>query len=234
MQALGGAKNHMVGLPDADLDQAADALAGAAYGSAGERCIAISVGVVVGDETGDALIERPALGAAAPAGWRDRGERRDGAVVRGLPRRPRLRLQSGRSATVERTDPVSPQREFGDWNGGWKAAIGAAFVVVDVDASAKQAGTVRIPDEPNPPLGQARDGTGERRPQRQEVGAVGRGCGCVSFWAENGRSSEEYGVIWDISRQGADARAELLGRKNSYGQKFGSVGQTRGTPPYCA
>ncbi len=48
-QALGGAKNHMVVMPDADLDQTADALIGAAYGSAGERCMAISVAVAVGD-----------------------------------------------------------------------------------------------------------------------------------------------------------------------------------------
>jgi malonate-semialdehyde dehydrogenase (acetylating) / methylmalonate-semialdehyde dehydrogenase len=48
-QALGGAKNHMVVMPDADLDQAVDALIGSAYGSAGERCMAISVGVLVGD-----------------------------------------------------------------------------------------------------------------------------------------------------------------------------------------
>jgi acyl-CoA reductase-like NAD-dependent aldehyde dehydrogenase len=47
-QALGGAKNHMIILPDADLDQAVDALMGAAYGSAGERCMAISVAVPVG------------------------------------------------------------------------------------------------------------------------------------------------------------------------------------------
>ena len=58
VQALGGAKNHMVVMPDADLDQAVDALMGAAYGSAGERCMAISVAVAVGDETADALIER--------------------------------------------------------------------------------------------------------------------------------------------------------------------------------
>ena len=58
VQALGGAKNHMVVMPDADLNQAADALIGAAFGSAGERCMAISVAVVVGDETADALIEK--------------------------------------------------------------------------------------------------------------------------------------------------------------------------------
>ena len=49
VQALGGAKNHMVVMPDADLEQAVDALIGAAYGSAGERCMAISVAVLVGD-----------------------------------------------------------------------------------------------------------------------------------------------------------------------------------------
>ncbi len=58
VQALGGAKNHMVILPDADLDMAANALMGAAYGSAGERCMAISVAVPVTDKVADALIEK--------------------------------------------------------------------------------------------------------------------------------------------------------------------------------
>lgn len=58
VQALGGAKNHMLVMPDADLDQTTDALLGAAYGAAGERCMAISVAVAVGDEVGDALITR--------------------------------------------------------------------------------------------------------------------------------------------------------------------------------
>ncbi|WLI14881.1 MULTISPECIES: CoA-acylating methylmalonate-semialdehyde dehydrogenase [Pseudomonas] len=57
VQALGGAKNHMIVMPDADLDQAADALIGAAYGSAGERCMAISIAVAVGD-VGDQLIAK--------------------------------------------------------------------------------------------------------------------------------------------------------------------------------
>ncbi|MEX0386556.1 CoA-acylating methylmalonate-semialdehyde dehydrogenase [Spiribacter onubensis] len=55
-QALGGAKNHMVVMPDADIEGAADALMGAAYGSAGERCMAISVAVPVGEETADRLV----------------------------------------------------------------------------------------------------------------------------------------------------------------------------------
>ncbi|WP_127559017.1 CoA-acylating methylmalonate-semialdehyde dehydrogenase [Nioella ostreopsis] len=57
-QCFGGAKNHMIIMPDADLDQAADALVGAGYGAAGERCMAISVAVPVGEETADRLIEK--------------------------------------------------------------------------------------------------------------------------------------------------------------------------------
>lgn len=56
-QALGGAKNHAIIMPDADLDQAVDAMLGAAYGSAGERCMALSVAVTVGDEVADALVK---------------------------------------------------------------------------------------------------------------------------------------------------------------------------------
>ncbi|MBP2150389.1 CoA-acylating methylmalonate-semialdehyde dehydrogenase [Xanthobacter flavus] len=57
-QALGGAKNHMIVMPDADMDQAVDALMGAAYGSAGERCMAISVAVPVGEATAEALMAK--------------------------------------------------------------------------------------------------------------------------------------------------------------------------------
>jgi malonate-semialdehyde dehydrogenase (acetylating)/methylmalonate-semialdehyde dehydrogenase len=57
-QCFGGAKNHMIIMPDADLDQVADALIGAGYGSAGERCMAISVAVPVGKATADALVKK--------------------------------------------------------------------------------------------------------------------------------------------------------------------------------
>ena len=58
VQALGGAKNHLVVMPDAEMDATVEALVGAAYGSAGERCMAISVAIAVGDETADALVAR--------------------------------------------------------------------------------------------------------------------------------------------------------------------------------
>ncbi|HCR94233.1 MAG TPA: methylmalonate-semialdehyde dehydrogenase (CoA acylating) [Oceanicaulis sp.] len=57
-QCFGGAKNHMIIMPDADIDKAADALVGAGFGAAGERCMAISVAVPVGQKTADALIEK--------------------------------------------------------------------------------------------------------------------------------------------------------------------------------
>ncbi len=58
VQCFGGAKNHMIVMPDADLDQAVDALIGAGYGAAGERCMAVSVAVPVGEETADRLVEK--------------------------------------------------------------------------------------------------------------------------------------------------------------------------------
>ena len=58
VQCFGGAKNHMIVMPDADMDQAVDALIGAGYGSAGERCMAISVAVPVGEATANALVEK--------------------------------------------------------------------------------------------------------------------------------------------------------------------------------
>ena len=75
VQALGGAKNHMVVMPDADLDQAVDALIGAAYGSAGERCMAISVAVLVGD-VADRIVPLLAERAGEAGGQERHGDRR--------------------------------------------------------------------------------------------------------------------------------------------------------------
>ncbi len=68
-QALGGAKNHMIIMPDADLDQAVDALMGAAYGSAGERCMAISVAVPVGEKTAERLDCQAGAESAGIKNW---------------------------------------------------------------------------------------------------------------------------------------------------------------------
>ena len=88
-QCFGGAKNHMIVMPDADLDQAVDALIGAGYGSAGERCMAISVAVPVGEETANRL-------AGAP--------RRAG---QGVARRPQPRPE-GRLRPIDHVGGVGP------------------------------------------------------------------------------------------------------------------------------
>src|SRR5205085_12563443 len=81
VQALGGAKNHAVVLPDADVAFAADALIGAGYGSAGERCMAVSVVVAVGD-AGDALRDKLAERARrVVVGAGDRDESEMGPVI---------------------------------------------------------------------------------------------------------------------------------------------------------
>ena len=89
-QALGGAKNHMIVLPDADVDMAADAAVSAAYGSAGERCMAISQVVAVGD-VADRFIE--AVKAAHPEG---EGRRRHAARLRDGPARHARAPRQGR------------------------------------------------------------------------------------------------------------------------------------------
>jgi malonate-semialdehyde dehydrogenase (acetylating) / methylmalonate-semialdehyde dehydrogenase len=113
-QCFGGAKNHMIVMPDADLDQVADALIGAGYGSAGERCMAISVAVPVGKETADALSAKlaervtklkigPALAEGVDYGplvTREAVDRVSGYIQKGIDEGGTL-LADGRGYTVE-------------------------------------------------------------------------------------------------------------------------------------
>lgn len=123
VQALGGAKNHMVVMPDADIEQAVDALIGAAYGSAGERCMAISVAVLVGD-VGDKIMPRLAERARAlkvkngmeldaemgPIVTQQAKERIEGYIELGVQEGARL-VVDGRGFTV-------PGHEKGFFTGG--------------------------------------------------------------------------------------------------------------------
>ncbi len=83
VQCFGGAKNHMIIMPDADMDQAVDALVGASYGAAGERCMAVSVAVPVGQDTADRLIEKlaPRVEALKIAPYTDGDDADFGPVV---------------------------------------------------------------------------------------------------------------------------------------------------------
>jgi malonate-semialdehyde dehydrogenase (acetylating)/methylmalonate-semialdehyde dehydrogenase len=104
VQCFGGAKNHMIVMPDADLDQAADALVGAGYGAAGERCMAISVAVPVGEETADRLIEKlvPKIEALKVGPYTAGNDVDYGPVVTPMAKENILRLvQSGVDAGAE-------------------------------------------------------------------------------------------------------------------------------------
>ncbi len=104
VQALGGAKNHMIVMPDADLDSAADAAVNAAYGSAGERCMAISVLVAVGDGTADAVIAKIAERAAGLDDRRRHGPRfGDGTAHHSRAPGPGGRLRGRRSRRGRRS-----------------------------------------------------------------------------------------------------------------------------------
>ncbi|MCJ8285205.1 CoA-acylating methylmalonate-semialdehyde dehydrogenase [Halomonas sp.] len=113
VQALGGAKNHAVVLADADIDNAANTLMGAAYGSAGERCMAISVAVCVGDDTADRLIEAmgPKIAALKIGPGTDRG------------------LDMGALVTAQHRDKVLGYIEKGVQEGATLVADGRDLVV---------------------------------------------------------------------------------------------------------
>ncbi|MBD3610141.1 MAG: CoA-acylating methylmalonate-semialdehyde dehydrogenase [Gammaproteobacteria bacterium] len=97
VQALCGAKNHMIVMPDADMDKAVDALIGAAYGSAGERCMAISVAVAVGDEVADELVEKlvPRIKALKVAPYTDEAAELGPVVTKDAKERIEGYIQSG-------------------------------------------------------------------------------------------------------------------------------------------
>ena len=98
-QCFGGAKNHMIVMPDADLDQAVDALIGAGYGSAGERCMAISVAVPVGEQTADRLRARLSSGSTSCASATASTPRPTTARWSPRPRWPGSRTTSARAST---------------------------------------------------------------------------------------------------------------------------------------
>jgi malonate-semialdehyde dehydrogenase (acetylating)/methylmalonate-semialdehyde dehydrogenase len=123
VQALGGAKNHMVVMPDADLDQAVDALIGAGYGSAGERCMAISVAVLVGD-VGDRIV--PMLAERAKALKVKNGMELDAEMGPIVTREARDRIegyiafgvQEGATLVVDGRGCQVPGHEGGFFTGG--------------------------------------------------------------------------------------------------------------------
>ncbi len=103
VQALCGAKNHMVVMPDADMNQVTDALMGAGYGSAGERCMAISVAVAVGDDTADELIKRlaPQVSALKVGPYNDADSEMGPVISRDSENRIKEYIDAGLAAGAE-------------------------------------------------------------------------------------------------------------------------------------
>ena len=124
VQCFGGAKNHMIIMPDADMDQAADALVGAGYGAAGERCMAISVAVPVGDDTADKLIEKliPRVEKLNVGPWNDEaadyGPVVTAAAKANIERLVQSGLDAGATLAVDGRGMSAPQGyEDGFWIG---------------------------------------------------------------------------------------------------------------------
>ncbi len=111
-QCFGGAKNHMIVMPDADMDQAADALVGAGFGAAGERCMAVSVAVPVGDATADKLIEKlvPRIEKLRVAPYTDGNDVDFGPVVTGEAKKRILGLIN--SGVEQGAELVVDNRDF--------------------------------------------------------------------------------------------------------------------------
>ena len=119
VQCFGGAKNHMIIMPDADMDQAADALVGAGYGAAGERCMAISVAVPVGEATADRLIEKliPRVEKLNVGPWNDEtadyGPVVTGAAKQNIERLVQSGIDAGATLAVDGRGMSAPQG-YGD------------------------------------------------------------------------------------------------------------------------
>lgn len=224
-QCFGGAKNHMVIMPDADLDMAADALIGAAYGSAGERCMAISVAVPVGKETADALVAKlrerlseltlgPSLDASTdfgPVVSAAAKERIEEYIASGVQEGADL-VVDGRGATVE-----------GYPNGFWEGASLFDYVrpemriyreeifgpVLCVVRAADYEEALRLPSEHEFGNGVAiftRDGDAARDfASRVNVGMVGVNVPIpvpIAYYTFGGWKASGFG---DLNQHGADA-----------------------------
>ncbi|MGB3554332.1 MAG: CoA-acylating methylmalonate-semialdehyde dehydrogenase, partial [Jannaschia sp.] len=140
-QCFGGAKNHMIIMPDADMEQAADALVGAGYGAAGERCMAISVAVPVGDETADRLVAAlaPKVEALKVGPYSSGTDVDFGPVVTAAAKENILRLiQSGKDAGAEAVVDGSEMRVQGYEDGFFVGPVLFDRVTKDMEIYQKE------------------------------------------------------------------------------------------------
>jgi malonate-semialdehyde dehydrogenase (acetylating)/methylmalonate-semialdehyde dehydrogenase len=245
VQALGGAKNHMVVMPDADIDQAVDALIGAAYGSAGERCMAISVAVLVGD-IADTVVARVAERAKAlkirngmeldaemgPIVTAEAKARIEGYIDVGV--------QEGATLVVDGRGTTVPGHEHGFFTGGTlfdhvtpsmriyrEEIFGPVLVCVRVPDFAAAIGLVNSHEYANGVACFTRDGHVAREFSRRiEVGMVGINVPIPVPMAWHGFGGWKRSLFGDMHAYGEEG-VRFYTRQKSIMQRWPDHGESR-------
>ncbi|MAR70605.1 MULTISPECIES: CoA-acylating methylmalonate-semialdehyde dehydrogenase [unclassified Halomonas] len=245
VQALGGAKNHAVVLADADIDNAANTLMGAAYGSAGERCMAISVAVCVGDDTADRLIEAmdPKIAALKIGPGTDKGLDM-GALVTAQHRDKVLGyiekgVQEGATLVADGRDLVVPGHENGFFVGGClfdrvtpemtiyrEEIFGPVLCVVRVDSLDEAIALTNAHEYGNGTCLFTRDGEAARRfTDAIEVGMVGINVPLPVPVASHSFGGWKRSLFGDLHAYGPDA-VRFYTRRKAVSQRWPSPFET--------
>ncbi|PTL91219.1 methylmalonate-semialdehyde dehydrogenase (CoA acylating) [Halomonas litopenaei] len=245
VQALGGAKNHAVVLADADIDNAANTLMGAAYGSAGERCMAISVAVCVGDDTADRLIEAmgPKIAALKIGPGTDKGLDM-GALVTAQHRDKVLGyiekgVQEGATLVADGRELVVPGHENGFFVGGClfdrvtpemtiyrEEIFGPVLCVVRVDSLDEAIALTNAHEYGNGTCLFTRDGEAARRfTDAIEVGMVGINVPLPVPVASHSFGGWKRSLFGDLHAYGPDA-VRFYTRRKAVSQRWPSPFET--------
>ncbi|WP_348815008.1 CoA-acylating methylmalonate-semialdehyde dehydrogenase [Halomonas sp. H10-59] len=245
VQALGGAKNHAVVLADADIDNAANTLMGASYGSAGERCMAISVAVCVGDDTADRLIEAmgPKIAALKIGPGTDKGLDM-GALVTAQHRDKVLGyiekgVQEGATLVADGRDLVVPGHENGFFVGGClfdrvtpemtiyrEEIFGPVLCVVRVDSLDEAIALTNAHEYGNGTCLFTRDGEAARRfTDAIEVGMVGINVPLPVPVASHSFGGWKRSLFGDLHAYGPDA-VRFYTRRKAVSQRWPSPFET--------
>ncbi|MEQ5769698.1 CoA-acylating methylmalonate-semialdehyde dehydrogenase [Halomonas sp. H33-56] len=245
VQALGGAKNHAVVLADADIDNAANTLMGAAYGSAGERCMAISVAVCVGDDTADRLIEamEPKIAALKIGPGTDKGLDM-GALVTAQHRDKVLGyiekgVQEGATLVADGRELVVPGHENGFFVGGClfdrvtpemtiyrEEIFGPVLCVVRVDSLDEAIALTNAHEYGNGTCLFTRDGEAARRfTDAIEVGMVGINVPLPVPVASHSFGGWKRSLFGDLHAYGPDA-VRFYTRRKAVSQRWPSPFET--------
>lgn len=247
-QALGGAKNHAVVMPDADLDNVANALMGAAFGSCGQRCMAISVAVAVGDAVADALVEKlvPKIEALKVGAGTDNSNEMGPLITAAQQQKVNTYIsqavEQGAELVVDGRDVVVPGYESGFFVGGslfdqvtpemtiyQEEVFGPVLVVVRVKTLEQAVALINQHEFGNGTCIFTRDGEAGRYFSEQvEVGMVGINIPLpvpVSYHSFGGWKRSLFG---DLHAYGPDS-VRFYTKRKAITQRWPSGGAVDGT-----